>query len=195
MRIEEITGTFPRVEEKKDQQSPAIVDITTGELWLGPLFFTFPEAVQRYILFHEQGHYVLQTTDQEAANHYAEEQFMDPSTPERFQESLEELSQVHDFLKTVSWDPEEDLISESQAQFLPILMAGFAAVGAIQGVAQTIKGNKAAKRQAEQAANEQSAYLLLQNVDAQKKRAIYYIIGGVVLLGVAVFIYFKFYRK
>ena len=195
MDLEAITGTFTRVVEKQDQQSPAIVDITTGELWLGPVFHSFPEAVQRYILFHEQGHYALQTTDQETANRYAEQQMLDPSTPERFQETLDELSQVHDFMKTVTWDPEEDLIEETQAQFLPFIMAGFAAVGAVQGVVQTIKGNKAAKEAAQLAANEQQAAALLQNVNAQKTRALWYIAGGILLMAAAVFIYFKFYRK
>lgn len=52
--------------------TPAIVRRDTGEIFLNSnTWFTLPEAYRQFILFHEVGHYKLQTTNELEADHYA----------------------------------------------------------------------------------------------------------------------------
>ena len=51
--------------------SPAAVNRGTGELHLAPSFFSLPEAQQRFILWHEWGHYILDTKSELEADKYA----------------------------------------------------------------------------------------------------------------------------
>ncbi|MDP3914385.1 MAG: hypothetical protein Q8R96_11700 [Bacteroidota bacterium] len=52
--------------------TPAIVRRDTGEIFLNrKIWFNLPQAYRRFILYHEMGHYTLQTTNELEADHYA----------------------------------------------------------------------------------------------------------------------------
>ena len=53
-------------------KTPARVNLLTGEIFINTdVWDTLPEAYQNFILAHEEGHYLAQTTNELMADHYA----------------------------------------------------------------------------------------------------------------------------
>ncbi len=88
---------------RKQTQSAAFCNRNTGELFINtPIFETFNQYQQKYILFHEAGHILLQTEDEEAADAYASKIYLEKGYP--ISDSVKALSKALKFNKKQDFD-------------------------------------------------------------------------------------------
>jgi hypothetical protein len=74
----------------------AVVDLQTGILQLNDEYWDLlPDHLQRWILLHEKGHLENGNKDAKSANDYADQHFIDNSSPDAFSESTMQLMQIH----------------------------------------------------------------------------------------------------
>lgn len=72
---------FSKIHIRELGGSPAAVNRSTGELHLAPSFFALPETQQRFVLWHEWGHYTLDTKSELHADKYAFAQYAHEGLP------------------------------------------------------------------------------------------------------------------
>ena len=80
---------------------PAKVNRLTGVLTINSdVWPHLPRELQKFIKLHELGHLELQTDDEQTANQYALDKFINRSSPSDFARTTSELARIHDLIST-----------------------------------------------------------------------------------------------
>ena len=82
--------------------TPARVNRETGEVFWNRKFDYLPEHIKTFILWHEIGHYKMQTSDEIEADDYAFKQYAG-SEPYSMKNSIEAMTQIFSFRKEIHW--------------------------------------------------------------------------------------------
>lgn len=173
--------SFRRVIMTNGQTEIAKVNTKTGSLSLSTdIWNRLPQAEKDYVLFHEAGHLVLQTTDEYAANKYAVGQFLKAGTF-----TNKELGNKIMVMRSIL-----DKADGQTATFVADVVAGSAS-----GIMQTLSvlgiGSKARIKEAEATAAANSIIYEAQAKAAASKskstQTIVLIAGVLVIVAVAIY--------
>lgn len=180
-------SAFKRVIMAVGQPEIANVNLKTGTLYLSDKIWPLlPSQEKDYVIFHEEGHLKLQTTDEYAANSYAVGKFLKAGTF-----TNKELGQKIMVMRSIL-----DKADGQTANFTAELAAG-----ATSGIMQTLSvlgiGSKARIKEAQaNAAANSTIYEAQAKAAAAKSNSITKIvlIAGVLVI-VAIAIYFTLRKK
>lgn len=133
---------------------PARVNRETNDLYLNNKFWNkIPESVQRYILLHETGHFVLKNDSEALANEYASGRFIREG---HFQEDMDQLLRITNLIKSGQAKSFNQLYYSEFPQYKPdskhsniAPIVGAALIGGIGSVIGSIFGSSAVSKQAE----------------------------------------------
>lgn len=192
---------FSSIVWDKNQNEIARVNRQDGTLYLKPqIWDSLPEAEKDFVLWHEKGHLILQTTDEFTANKYAVKNLLpshtlsNPELKKRItvmQSILTKGNETSGFTATINPRTTLSVISGFEGSADPVS----AVAGAIGQVMQSLPllGVGSAARKSEIEAQAQANAELIAADAAAKKKAqseylIYGIIGGAILLvGIVLF--------
>ncbi len=164
---------------------PARVNRVTGELQLNPrIWESLSRDYKNYILYHEDGHLVLQTTDEAEANRYAIDKFLPIAelSDNEMERRILVLTEITDINKTKAFGRNKPDPGSNESNFDPISLI----VTAIGGIVQTLPnlgvGSKSRIKEAQAAA---AAAAQIEDAKAKSTTKIM-VVGGFMLIAVII---------
>jgi hypothetical protein len=169
----------------------AAVNIQTKELYINPdIWFQLPDHFKRYIYLHELGHIYAGNLDENAANEFAIQNFLDRSSRENFHNSLMQFQEILSIYDEMPAHKREMIAADMRkvpnmgkysAPWIMIVMAavyaGYAGYKAIKSTNERKRSEKSARIAQE---NEQ-ALLLFESETGKDYWYLYYGLGLVAI--------------